>query len=64
MSNFKEVVIVAAKRTPVGSFQGSLSNVPAPKLGSAVIKSIVNDNTFLSASGPIYNLNKLRLCKK
>ncbi len=26
------VVIVAAKRTAVGSFLGSLSSVPAPKL--------------------------------
>lgn len=43
MSSLKEVVIVAAKRTPVGSFQGSLSTVPAPKLGSTVIKSIVDE---------------------
>lgn len=43
MSDLKEVVIVAAKRTPVGSFQGSLSTVPAPKLGSTVIKSIVSE---------------------
>lgn len=43
MSNFKEVVIVSAKRTPVGSFQGSLSTVPATKLGSIVIKSILDE---------------------
>jgi acetyl-CoA C-acetyltransferase len=43
MSNLKEVVIVAAKRTPVGSFQGVLSTVPAPKLGSTVIKSIIDE---------------------
>ncbi|WP_294035061.1 acetyl-CoA C-acetyltransferase [uncultured Moraxella sp.] len=35
------VVIVAAKRTAVGSFLGSLSSVPAPKLGSAVISDLL-----------------------
>lgn len=34
----KEVVIVSAVRTPMGSFGGSLSTVPAPKLGAAAIK--------------------------
>jgi len=34
----KEVYIVAAGRTPMGSFMGSLSTVPAPKLGAAAIK--------------------------
>lgn len=36
-------VIVAAKRTPVGSFQGYFSSVTAPKLGSYVIKSIITE---------------------
>ena len=34
----KEVVIVSAARTPIGSFLGSLSTVPAPKLGATAIK--------------------------
>ena len=34
----KNVVIVASKRTPIGSFGGSLSSVPATKLGAAAIK--------------------------
>ncbi len=34
----KEVFIVSAVRTPIGSFMGSLSTVPAPKLGAAAIK--------------------------
>jgi len=34
----KEVVIVSAVRTPMGSFSGSLSNVSAPKLGASAIK--------------------------
>ena len=34
----KEVVIVSAVRTPIGSFMGSLSSVDAPKLGAIAIK--------------------------
>jgi len=34
----KEVYIVSAVRTPMGSFNGSLSSVPATKLGAAAIK--------------------------
>ena len=34
----REVVIVSAARTPIGSFLGSLSTVPATKLGSIAIK--------------------------
>ena len=34
----KEVYIVSAVRTPIGSFLGSLSGVSAPKLGAAAIK--------------------------
>ena len=32
-----EIFIVAAKRTAIGSFGGTLSNIPAPKLGAAAI---------------------------
>lgn len=35
----KNVVIVSAKRTPIGSFMGSLSTVPAIDLGAAAIKA-------------------------
>ncbi|MBL4707828.1 MAG: acetyl-CoA C-acyltransferase, partial [Flavobacteriales bacterium] len=38
----KEVYIVAAVRTPIGSFNGALSNIPAPKLGAAAIKGAIN----------------------
>lgn len=34
----KKVVIVSAVRTPIGSFMGSLSTVPATKLGATAIK--------------------------
>ncbi|WP_435132073.1 acetyl-CoA C-acyltransferase [Formosa sp. A9] len=38
----KEVVIVSAARTPIGSFLGSLSTIPAPKLGAVAIKGALN----------------------
>ncbi len=34
----KEVVIVSAVRTPIGSFGGTLSNIPATQLGAVAIK--------------------------
>lgn len=36
-----EVVIVAATRTAVGSFQGSLASIPAPQLGAVVVRSLL-----------------------
>ena len=38
----QEVVIVAATRTAIGSFQGSLANVPAVELGAAVIRQLLS----------------------
>jgi acetyl-CoA C-acetyltransferase len=38
----KEVVIVSAARTPIGSFLGALSSVPAPKLGAVAIKGALD----------------------
>ena len=37
----KEIYIVSAVRTPIGSFGGSLSTVPAPMLGAAAIKGAI-----------------------
>jgi acetyl-CoA C-acetyltransferase len=34
----REVFIAGAARTPIGSFQGSLAAVPAPRLGAAAIR--------------------------
>ena len=39
----KKIVIVAAKRTPMGSFGGSLSSIPATKLGSIAIQGALED---------------------
>lgn len=38
----RDVVIVSAARTPIGSFLGSLSTVPATKLGSIAIKGALD----------------------
>src|SRR5574342_566258 len=35
----REVVIIGAARTPIGSFLGTLSAVPAPRLGAVAIKA-------------------------
>ena len=35
----KDIVIVSAARTPVGSFNGAFGTLPAHELGAAVIKA-------------------------
>ncbi len=37
-----DVVIASAARTPLGSFQGTLSSLPAPELGAAAIREAVS----------------------
>ena len=37
----KQVYIVSAVRTPMGSFGGALKDVPAPRLGAAAIKAAI-----------------------
>ena len=36
-----DIIIAAAKRTPIGSFQGQFSEVPADELGAAAIRAAV-----------------------
>src|SRR5262249_2333339 len=40
-SRMSDIVIAAATRTAVGSFNGTLGNVPAHDLGTAVIKELL-----------------------
>ncbi|MFA7228668.1 MAG: thiolase family protein, partial [Melioribacteraceae bacterium] len=40
----KKVVITHAKRTSVGSFNGSLSTLSSPQLGSTVIKALLDES--------------------
>ena len=39
----KKVYIAAAKRTAIGSFNGTLSTVPAPLFAADVVKRILSD---------------------
>lgn len=39
--NNREVVIVSAVRTPIGSFGGGLKDIPAPRLGALAIKGAI-----------------------
>ena len=41
MAGLDEVVIISGCRTPVGKFQGSLSDLSAPKLGAIVVREAV-----------------------
>ncbi len=50
MKELNEVYIIDAVRTPIGSFMGALSSVPAPKLGSAVIKGLIDRNKLQADS--------------
>ena len=43
MPELRDVVIISAKRTPVGAFQGNLSSVSASKLGSTAIKAVLEE---------------------
>lgn len=44
----KKVVITSAKRTPIGSFGGSLASLTAGQLGSLAIKGVLEDSKILS----------------
>lgn len=46
MTNQKEVYIMSAVRTPMGSFGGALKDVPAPRLGATAIKAAVEKAGF------------------
>src|SRR6201997_5073389 len=41
MASFDDVVIISGCRTPVGKFQGSLSDFTAPQLGATVVREAV-----------------------
>jgi len=50
MENMQNVVIAAAKRTPVGAFQGSISSISGPDLGAKVIGGILEETMLDPAS--------------
>jgi acetyl-CoA C-acetyltransferase len=47
--NSDPVVILAARRTPVGAFQGAFATVTAPQLGAAAIKAALADSGVAGA---------------
>ena len=40
----KEIVILGGARTPIGAFQGTLSSLPAPRLGAVAIKCALENS--------------------
>src|SRR5260370_11700943 len=42
MADSNEVVIIAGCRTPIGKFQGSLSDMSAPQLGAVAMRETVH----------------------
>ena len=42
--SFEPIVIVAAKRSPLGAFQGSLTAVMSPDLGAAAIRACIEES--------------------
>ncbi|WP_447642154.1 MULTISPECIES: acetyl-CoA C-acyltransferase [Chitinophagaceae] len=57
----KEVFIVAAVRTPIGSFMGSLSGIPATRLGAVAIKGALDKiNLSLDLVQEVYMGNVLQ----
>ena len=40
----EDIFIVAARRTPIGAFQGALAGATAPQLGSAALRAAVGDS--------------------
>ena len=45
-NKFKEVVIINAIRTPIGTYKGSLKNIKSQDLGSIVIKEVLRRSKF------------------
>ena len=62
----KPVYVLAARRTPLGSFMGALAGVPAPKLGAAAIEAALKERGLVSPylrSFVVARINPLRWIK-
>ena len=46
INKLKEVVIVSALRTPIGTYKGALKNIKSDQLGSVVIKEVLKKSKF------------------
>ena len=45
----EDVFVVAARRTPIGAFQGALSGASAPQLGAAAVRAAIADSRVSAA---------------
>ena len=59
----KEVVIVSAIRTPIGTYKGSLKNMKSHHLGSIVIQEVLkrskfDKNEINEVHNSVYNFQK------
>jgi len=45
----EDVFVVAARRTPIGAFQGALSGASAPQLGAAAVRAAIADSRVNAA---------------
>ncbi len=55
MRGLKAVVILAGARTPIGSFQGALASLPAPRLGAIAVKAALERSRVApDAVGEVY----------
>ena len=59
MAGFDDVVIISGCRTPVGKFQGSLSDLSAPQLGAFVVREAVKD--YADRVGRLSEAERLRM---
>ena len=59
----EDIVIVAAKRTPIGSFLGTLAPLTAPQLGGVVIKNLLEITGIAPADvDEVIMVNVLNTC--
>ena len=49
--NDHDIVIASAVRSPIGSFLGALSTVPAPRLGAIAIRGALDRAAICSVGG-------------
>ncbi|HXC59348.1 MAG TPA: acetyl-CoA C-acyltransferase, partial [Steroidobacteraceae bacterium] len=50
MASAREVVIVGATRTAIGSFQGALAGISAVELGATVIRALLGSTSIDAAA--------------
>jgi len=57
----RKVYIIAAKRTPIGSFGGALAGVAAPRLGAIAIRAALDQAAL--EDGQIDEVLMARFCR-